>query len=167
MKVRTRKLVAICLMSIFALFACAALITALNSLTANAEFTGYGTKLSNEELYNNSNTYNVSTIADNKITYNLNTSNGKTVMEEPQITVLTPGLGGTAAHWSNNYPKVQPNYKNIDDTYFAYKEYSLIHQLYLKAGGDAYVYWAKMHENEDAFNLYDICLLYTSPSPRD
>lgn len=156
MKVRTRKLVAICLMSIFALFACAALITALNSLTANAEFTGYGTKLSNEELYNNSNTYNVSTIADNKITYNLNTSNGKTVMEEPQITVLTPGLGGTAAHWSNNYPKVQPNYKNIDDTYFAYKEYSLIHQLYMKAGGDAYVYWAKMHENEDAFNLYDI-----------
>lgn len=156
MKVRTRKLVAICLIFIFVLFVCAALITALNSLTANAEFAGYGTTLSDEELYNNSNTYNVSTIADNKITYNLNTSNGKTVMEEPQITVLTPGLGGTAAHWSNDYPKLQPNYKDIDDTYFAYKEYSLIHQLYMKADGDAYVYWAKMHKNDDAFDLYDI-----------
>ena len=109
MKIRTRKLVAICLMFIFVLFACAALITALNSLTANAEFAGYGTTLSDEELYNSSNTYNVSTITDNKIIYNLNTSNGKTVMEEPQITVLTPGLGGTAAHWSNDYPNTQLN----------------------------------------------------------
>ena len=43
MKVRTRKLVAICLMSIFVFFACAALIPAFNSLVANAEVTGYGT----------------------------------------------------------------------------------------------------------------------------
>ena len=50
MKVRTKKLVAICLIFIFVLFACAALITALNSLVANAEFTGYGTELSDEEL---------------------------------------------------------------------------------------------------------------------
>ena len=54
MKVRTKKLVAIGLMLIFVLFACAALITAFNSLTANAAFAGYGAGLSNEELYNNS-----------------------------------------------------------------------------------------------------------------
>ena len=158
MKVRTRKLLAVLLTSIFVLFACAALIPAFNSLVANAEFIGYSTGTEITTLYNNSNTYNVDDEKSNgtHIEYNLDVPNGKTVMEEPQITVLTPGLGGTAAHWSNDYPKVQPNYKNIDDTYFAYKEYSLIHQLYLKAGGDAYVYWAKMHENEDAFNLYDI-----------
>ena len=155
MKVRARTLVAISLMFIFVLFACAALITALNSLVANAEFTGYGTELSNEELYNNSNTYNVSAIADNKITYNLNTSNGKTVMEESQITVLTPGLGGTAAHWSNAYPNVHKNEDGDDVTYFAYSEDSIIHQLYMKADEDAYVYWAKMYDN-DNFNLYDI-----------
>ena len=155
MKVRTRKLVAICLMFIFVLFACAALITAFNSLTANAAFAGYGAELSDEELYSNSNTYNVSDIGDNEVTYNFNSPNGKTVMEEPQITVLTPGLGGTAAHWSNAYPDVHKNEKGEDVTYFAYSEDSIIHQLYMKAGGDAYVYWAKMY-NAENFNLYDI-----------
>lgn len=155
MKGRTRKMVAICLMFTFVLFACAALITAFNSLTANAAFAGYGAELSKIQLYNNSNTYNVSDIGDNEITYNFNSPNGKTVMEEPQITVLTPGLGGTAAHWSNAYPDVHKNEKGEDVTYFAYSEDSIIHQLYMKAGGDAYVYWAKMI-NSKQFTLYDI-----------
>lgn len=143
MKVRTRKMVAICLMFTFVLFACAVLITALNSLTANAAFAGYGAELSDEELYNNSNTYNVSDIGDNEVTYNFNSPNGKTVMEEPQITVLTPGLGGTAAHWSNDYPNTQLNYDDKEETYFAYKEYSLIHQLYMKANGETLVLLSK------------------------
>lgn len=155
MKVRTRKLVAIGLMLIFVLFACAALIMALNSLTANAAFAGYGTELSKIQLYNNSNTYNVSDIEGNEVTYDFNSPNGKTVMEEPQITVLTPGLGGTAAHWSNAYPNVHKNEKGEDVTYFAYSEDSIIHQLYMKADGDAYVYWAKINK-DGGFNLYDI-----------
>ena len=69
MKFRTRKLVAICLMFIFVLFACAALITELNSLTANAAFAGYGAELSDEELYSNSNTYNVSDMPGKSLVY--------------------------------------------------------------------------------------------------
>ena len=155
MKFRTKKFVAIFLMLIVVLVACAGLITSLNGFVANADFIGYGNEPDKTTLYNSSNTYNVKEISENGVTYDLDVRNDRAVMEEPQITVLTPGLGGTAAHWSNAYPKVHENGNGSGVTYFAYNEDSIIHQLYMKAGGDAYVYWAKMNK-EGRFNLYDI-----------
>lgn len=63
---------------------------------------------SSEELFSLTNTYDCTSVNygdDYSINYDLSSSgkNRNQVMDIPQITVLTHGLGGSAAHWSNQY----------------------------------------------------------------
>lgn len=160
MKVRIQSLTAIILVFLFCSISSLAVIISLKTLETNAAFDGYSEEMTLVELLNASNTYNISNINSSKktVSYNLDSKNNNSVMDTPQITVLTPGLGGTAAHWSNAYPLTETNAEGDEETYFAYDEDSIVNQLYMKAGGDANIYWAIMSDEYDIidFTLYDI-----------
>lgn len=68
--------------------------------------------------------------------------NGANISSDPMITVLTPGLGGSAYNWSNNYDS-SVSTTNIE---FAYDSRSLIEQLRTNATDEAIVFWAKVFE---------------------
>ena len=131
----------------------------LNKITAKA-FVGESGALTEEQLYNQTNTYNVSAacfndsgefintvdqnserddINQHNISYDLSQRQANVqVKTRPQITVLTPGLNSGASAWSNNYS--ENNNKNVS---FCYDEDSLISKISENAGG-AKIYWAKM-----------------------
>lgn len=112
MKVRIQSLTAIILVFLFCSISSLAVIISLKTLETNAAFDGYSEEMTLVELLNASNTYNISNINSSKktVSYNLDSkNNNNSVMDTPQITVLTPGLGGTAAHWSNAYPLTETN----------------------------------------------------------
>lgn len=108
-------------------------------------------------LYNETNTYNISddcfdgedfkvnydsNIADDnklryKLQYDLSQKNANTVMDYPQITVLTPGLGSHALTWSNNF------FKKGDSFEFSYDSKSIIAKIDDFAGG-ANIYCVKV-----------------------
>ena len=141
----------------------------LNKITANA-FTGESGAITEEQLYNQTNTYNVSaecftgsgefikTVDENSerddinqhnISYDLSQRQANVqVKDNPQITVLTHGLNSNASVWSNNYSKDDTNVS------FYYDKDSLISRISKRAGG-AKIYWAKM-SNYNALDLYDI-----------
>ncbi len=140
----------------------------LNKLNAFA-YAGMAT-LSEEELYNATNTYNVmstcfnedgtfivetETSRSNPNQYYLNydltekNSNAGNIMNTTQITVLTHGLGSEPSAWSNNFSEN----KNKDIS-FVYDEASLIGQI-KKTVVDANIYWAVM-TGYTTFELYDI-----------
>lgn len=143
-------------------------IFGFNVLSASA-YVGFST-LSEQELYNATNTYNISENCfddegrfqhvteheriDNEEQYHLSynmqqkNSNKDNVMNFPQITVLTHGLGSTAGVWSNHYSKDSTN------TAFAYDPMSLISKIKSAAGG-ANIYWANI-KADYKFRLYDI-----------
>lgn len=142
----------------------------LNKITAKA-YVGESGALTEEQLYNQTNTYNVSAacfndsgefintvdqnnerddINQHNISYDLSQRQANVqVKARPQITVLTPGLNSGASAWSNNYS--ENNNKNVS---FCYDEDSLISKISETAGG-AKIYWAKMSDY-NAFDLYDI-----------
>lgn len=142
----------------------------LNKITAKA-YVGESGALTEEQLYNQTNTYNVSAACFNdsgefintvdqnserddknqhNISYDLSQRQANVqVKARPQITVLTPGLNSGASAWSNNYS--ENNNKNVS---FCYDEDSLISKISENAGG-AKIYWAKMSDY-NAFDLYDI-----------
>ncbi|MDY4186660.1 MAG: hypothetical protein SOX77_02215 [Candidatus Borkfalkiaceae bacterium] len=124
--------------------------------------------LTEKQLYNETNTYNVTEglfntsgniiteVDGNRInnttqynvSYNLGQKNDNKVTESAQITVLTHGLGSNAGTWSNNYSKTN------NSSAFAYDGQSLISRISEQVGG-AKIYWAKM-SGYKSFNLYDI-----------
>ena len=142
----------------------------LNKITAKA-YVGESGALTEEQLYNQTNTYNVSAacfndsgefintvdqnserddINQHNISYDLSQRQANVqVKARPQITVLTPGLNSGASAWSNNYS--ENNNKNVS---FCYDEDSLISKISENAG-DAKIYWAKMSDY-NAFKLHDI-----------
>lgn len=123
-------------------------------------FNGIPNNLTEQELYNETNTYNVSVTTSTtdsdrinnttqySVTYNMSQKNSNQVMNTTQITVLTHGLGSKASIWSNNYSKTN------NSTNFAYDGESLISKISEKVG-DVKIYWAKM-TGYDSFDLYDI-----------
>ncbi|MCL2370788.1 MAG: hypothetical protein FWC80_06140 [Firmicutes bacterium] len=70
------------------------------------------------------------------------TTNSFNVTHAPAITVLTHGLGGSAAHWSNN-----------GTSSFAFDNRSLIERLRRESGGN--VFWARMHSSTN-FRLHKV-----------
>ena len=160
MKKKICNVTAIILALTFMSAAIIACFVIVGKLDVSAAFVGRGNSMSLTGLLSEANTYDVEEInsGSKTVEYDLTETNGNTVMSAPQITVLTAGLGGTAAHWSNAYPLTKPNANGVNDTYFAYDEDSLIHQLYLKANGNANVYLAKMdYENYIMYlTLYDL-----------
>ena len=123
-------------------------------------FNGIPNNLTEQELYNETNTYNVSVTTSTtdsdrinnttqySVTYNMSQKNSNQVMNTTQITVLTHGLGSKASIWSNNYSKTN------NSTNFAYDGESLISKISEKVG-DVKIYWAKM-TGYDSFDLYNI-----------
>ncbi len=141
----------------------------LSTMNAYA-FGGTNSSLTEQELYNATNTYNVETdcfkdngnfdtITDSsrvystqyEISYNLTQKNNNQVMGSAQITVLTHGLGSNAGTWSNDFSA------NTTTDNFAYDTDSLISKIVEKVGS-ANVYWADMKNYKD-FKLYDITTL--------
>lgn len=127
---------------------------AVASSSSIATFGGIEGSPNGEALYNATNTYdyNGDNVLNNRayVYYDTSTegkNNNYVSDDTPLITVLTHGLGGEAAHWSNAG----------DD--FVYDEESLFARLQtelLKNGGNgANVYWAVM-QNSTAFRLYDL-----------
>lgn len=102
------------------------------------------------ELFSETNTYNCSVVGDGKNDYDVQydlTSSGKNnnkVMDIPQITVLTHGLGGKASDWSNQY--------NGDKIIFEFDEISLVEKLKEKSN-DSYIYRVKMISSK-SYELY-------------
>ena len=126
----------------------------------HGEFIGLSGNLSDQELYNATNTYNVvngfdSLSRDDDYVvedsgavfydwYNTGTKNTNVVDQgRPQITVLTHGFGGNAGHWSNN-----------EDGTFAENENSIIDAF---SGNNANLYLAKIDSNKKLY-LIDIRL---------
>ena len=72
-----------------------------------------------------------------KLQYNLSQKNANTVMDYPQITVLTPGYGSHAVTWSNNF------FKKGDSFEFSYDSKSIIAKIDDFAGG-ANIYCVKV-----------------------
>ena len=154
------------LIALITLVMCITTLFGLSTINAYA-FSGTNSSLSEQELYNATNTYNVNagcfegngdfhTIDDSsrkystqyEISYNLTQKNNNQVMDSAQITVLTHGLGSDASIWSNAYSS-----KNLS-TSFAYDAESLINKISDEVGG-ANIYWAEMSAF-NAFNLYNI-----------
>lgn len=131
-------------------------------------FTGIS-QISEYQLYNETNTYNVvssnftssgnfvpvveddgvTSSTQYHITYDMSAKQNRSVAYSAQITVLTPGLGSSAAVWSNTLGGTTNSYK------FAYDESSLISKIVAAADNDANVYWARMN-GFNSFNLFDI-----------
>lgn len=118
------------------------------------EFTGYSSALTEENLYDQTNTYKYNTGSNGDLTikdYFITNASGKTnervTTAAPQITVITHGLDGAARHWSN-----------IDGK-FAYDSDSIMSRLdreLSKAGrSGANIYLAKMKYNK-SFQLFDL-----------
>ena len=111
--------------------------------TYTGTFRGYSELLIDQELYDATNTYvyegkpteenNDGSFYDMSRRTNVSVSDGA-----PQLTVLTHGYGGSAAHWSN------------EGVAFAKDEDSLIErlreQVYLQTGEEANVYWARIRK---------------------
>ena len=156
------------LIAIMALAMCIFTFLSLSTLKVFA-YSGNATTLTEQQLYNATNTYNVDNTGftdgtyhpdsdkdDEKITndliynirYNMSQKNDNQVMSITQITVLTHGLGSNAGAWSNHYSE-----NNSNDS-FAYDPESLISQISDSVGG-AKIYWAKM-SGYNSFNLFDI-----------
>lgn len=128
--------------------------------TTTEYYVGYSSdRLSEETLYNLTNTYNYKGLGADNSYYNVSKNgknNEKVSSTGPQITVLTHGLGGAANNWSNiinnGFPK------------FAYDKKSLISKLdelvIKNTGNEANIYWAKMIKSSDAssreFELIDL-----------
>lgn len=144
------------------------LVVSINNISVMA-YNGV-TTLTEKELYDETNTYNVNSSCFNKdsgkfittwvedrktnktqynIRYNMSAKQNRSVMNEAQITVLTPGLAGDAGNWSNNFSSTKT--KGVS---FAYDSSSLITQISDQVGG-ANIYWAKMVAYNN-FHLYNI-----------
>lgn len=160
---------------LMALLLCLTAIFASGIVFVSAEgdgsFTGYsGSTLSEEKLYNATNTYsyngaNPYDIGTEKYRlyeyFNVNGNPASVAISDtPQITVLTHGLGGSAAHWSNQSGTLAWS----DDVafQFAYSPNSLISKIDEQLlGGEALIYWAKMtkHDRDTGvkeFSLVDL-----------
>ena len=138
---------------LMALLLCLTAIFASGVVFVSAEgggsFTGYSSTLSEEELYNATNTYAYNganpyergTEEYRLYEYYDVSDNGKLsnveISDTPQITVLTHGLGGSAAHWTNNGKQ------------FSYSTTSIIARIdNILLDGAASVYWAKMTDHK-------------------
>ena len=138
--------------TIFCLVLCAILMSAFAPLSfkvLNVQAYNGSSTINERSLYNETNTYNIEnscfdgnnfiatyepSILSNskfryKLKYDLTQKNSNTVMDYPQITVLTPGLGSQAGVWSNVYNDDMKEYL------FAYDSQSLIAKLTDFAGG--------------------------------
>ena len=80
-----------------------------------------------------------------KLKYNLGQKNSNTVMDYPQITVLTPGLGSDAGVWSNTYSTTKSDM-------FAYNKDSIITKIAEFTDG-ANIYWVKMKSATISVNI--------------
>lgn len=157
------------LIALITLVMCITTFFGFSTMNAYA-FSGTNSSLTEQELYNATNTYNVetdcfkdngdfNTITDSsrvystqyEISYNLTQKNNNQVMDSAQITVLTHGLGSNAGTWSNDFSA------NTTTDNFAYDTDSLILKIVEKVG-TANVYWADMKNYKD-FKLYDITTL--------
>jgi uncharacterized repeat protein (TIGR02543 family) len=135
---------------------------------ANA-FDGYGQGRSLTELYNATNTYEGATITSStntnydennqfSVSYNMSQKKDKPVMDSPQITILTHGVGSAASAWSNDFDlnlSYDDNNASRSYVHFAYDKDSLINKISQEAGG-ANIYWAIMNKDKINFYLYDI-----------
>ena len=112
-----KRAIVVAIWLLMALLLCLTAIFASGIVFVAAEedggFTGYSSTLSEAELYNATNTYSykganpydIETEEGRLYEYYDVRDNGKLsnveISDTPQITVLTHGLGGSAAHWSN------------------------------------------------------------------
>ena len=150
------------------LMICFAAVLASGVVSASAEgdgsFTGYSSTLSEKELYEATNTY----AYNGANPYDIRTEEGRlyeyfnvsgnpasvAISDTPQITVLTHGLGGSAAHWSNQSGTLAWSDDIAFD--FAYSPNSLISKIDEQLlGGEALIYWAKMTGHNE-FSLVDL-----------
>ncbi len=112
-------------------------------------------EINEQLLYNETNTYNISNDCFDesgfistyepslissgkfryKLKYDLSQKNNNFVMDYPQITVLTPGLGSDAGVWSNAYSTTKSDK-------FAYDSQSIIAQINDLSGAN--IYWNEM-----------------------
>lgn len=120
-----------------------------------ASFSGIEGSPNGEALYNATNTYdyNGDNVLNNRAyTYydtSINGRNNNLVSSNaPLITVLTHGLGGEAAHWSN---EGDDKFACDKDSIFGRLETELLRN----DGSGANVYWAVMRSS-NAFQLYDL-----------
>ena len=122
-------------------------------------------EIDEKSLYNETNTYDVDndcfdgnnfiatyepSILSNskfryKLKYNLEQKNSNTVMDYPQITVLTPGLGSDAGVWSNTYSTTKSDV-------FSYNKDSIITKIAEFTDG-ANIYWVKMKSATTSVNI--------------
>ena len=154
------------LIALMAIMVCITTFFGVSTINAFA-FSGTNGSLTEQELYNETNTYNVetncfkkngafNTITDSarlhpsqyEISYDLTQKNNNQVMESAQITILTHGLDSHAGAWSNDF---SPDTKNDS---FAFDEDSLISKI-IEEVGEANVYWAKI-QGDYSFKLFDI-----------
>lgn len=97
-------------------------------------------EISQQSLLTESNTFvcNNYNESEKVVSYDMNNRRVNVqVMETPQITVLTHGLGSDASVWSNNYSQHNRDIK------FEYNKNSIIERIKTEAGG-ANIYWARM-----------------------
>lgn len=144
---------------LMALLLCLTAVFASGIVFVSAEedgsFTGYSGTLSEVDLYNATNTYaykganpyDIETEEGRLYQYYDVSGNGKLpkveISDAPQITVLTHGLGGSAAHWSNQSGTLAWSDAVAFD--FAYSPNSLISRIDEQLlGGEALIYWAAM-----------------------
>ena len=139
------------LIALLAIVMCISGFFGLSTINVFA-FSGTNNILSEQELYNLTNTYNVSAdcFKENgefkissdclrekpnqyKISYNLSEQNNNQVMELAQITVLTHGLDSNAGTWSNHYTM------NNDSASFAYDCDSLISKIDEEVGAQIFI----------------------------
>ena len=156
------------LIALITLVMCITTFSGLSTMNVYA-FSGTNSSLTEQELYNATNTYNVDNTGftdgayhpdsdkdDEKITndliynirYNMSQKNDNQVMSTTQITVLTHGLGSNAGTWSNDYPM------NVSSASFAYDSDSLISKIDEEVGG-ANIYWAKTKTVYKGNNCYE------------
>lgn len=161
---------------LMALLLCLTAVFASGIVFVSAEedgsFTGYSGTLSEVDLYNATNTYaykganpyDIKTEEGRLYQYYDVSDNGKLsnveISDTPQITVLTHGLGGSAAHWSNQSGTLA--WSDAVAFSFAYSPNSLISRIDEQLlGGEALIYWAAMTQcnrdtGEKNFFLVDL-----------
>ena len=161
MKIRARRLTILVLCCIVAVLG-----AGMGTIRAFASYQGNSTGLTEQELYNQTNTYNVSgdcfnengtfkSVSDSnyenpqyRLSYVMTSKNSETVPNTtPKITVLTHGLGADAATWSNQY-------SGENSLEFDYDKDSLINAISDLYGG-ASIYLAAMTDYR-SFCLYDL-----------
>ncbi len=139
-----------------------------SAATYNGLFQGRRSDLSGEDFYDATNTYaykGANPHEDESFEYRSyeyydvseagRLNNQVDSEDQPQITVLTHGLGGNASHWSNNSLEVawikgaRFQFAKTDDSLMSRLE----NQLLAEEGAN--LYWAKM-TSQDSFELIDL-----------